>query len=105
MGSAELTEHAGLLGVAVTNGGLLVPVVVQSKAQKTGSVYATQARRLDMAIGRPAVEVFDQHIQAVELELVVLGRLDGAVLRERADDVDGLVELGFDRHDEDDNRR
>lgn len=39
-------------------------------------------------------------LQAVELELVVLGGLDGAVLGERADDGHGLVELGFDRHDD-----
>ena len=38
------------------------------------------------------------HLLAVELELVILSRLDGAVLGERADDGDGLVELGFDRH-------
>ena len=41
------------------------------------------------------------YLLAVELELVILGRLDGAVLGERADDGHGLVELGFDRHGED----
>lgn len=42
-----------------------------------------------------------EHLLAVELELVVLRRLDGAILGEGTDDRDGLVELGFDRHDGD----
>ncbi len=56
----ELTEHARLLGVNVTNGSLLVVTV--------------------------------------ELQLVILGRLNGSILGKAADDGNGFVELGFDRH-------
>ena len=93
LGQAVLTEHAGLLGVDVTDGGLLVAVVRETET-RSRPIALQGSQRLG---GHMSIRAGD--LQAVELELVVLGGLDGAVLGERADDGHGLVELGFDRHD------
>ena len=96
----QLTEHAGLLGVDITNGGLLVAVFSQSRSRNEEVALGSgndQPKTISTAC--TAYDGLQSHLLAVELELLILRRLDRSVLGERTDDGNGLVEFGFDRHD------